>query len=373
MATLLFAAAAVLAVPAVAQDIGYSNSWPLTLPHDTFFGMAAGVATNSKGHVFVYTRNTDPIMVLGGSRAFAHGGSSLYEFGPDGKFVRQIGKQIYGFLAAQQVRVDPHDNIWVVDRYSDMVIKLNPQGHVAMLLGRKPESVDVPSTPDTGRGNPPGSGAQSDLFQSPADVAWDAKRQHLCRRRYRQCPCRQVHARRRVREKLGLARHRRQPVQEAHGIAVDANGNVYVADRGNHRIQVFDNNGNFKSSITSGGDPEAICISPGAHQYLFSSNSNAQNDLDHGGEIYKLELDGTVVGKFGQAGKGPKDFGSVNAIDCRSPTCALCRGSRQLARDQGRSALMQRRAFLAGVGASGVRARFCRRRHPGHRHPRPSV
>ena len=54
-----------LAVPAVAQDIGYSTSQPLTLPHDTFFGMAAGVATNSKGHVFVYTRNTDPIMVAG--------------------------------------------------------------------------------------------------------------------------------------------------------------------------------------------------------------------------------------------------------------------------------------------------------------------
>ncbi len=73
-----------------------------------------------------------------------------------------------------------------------------------------------------------------------------------------------------------------------------------------------------RASITSGGDPEAICISPGAHQYLFSSNSNAANDLDHGGDIYKLELNGTMVGKFGQAGKGPKDFGSVNAIDCRS-------------------------------------------------------
>jgi hypothetical protein len=319
LAALLLAAAAVLAAPAMAQDIGYSNSWPLTLPHDTFFGMAAGVATDSKGHVFVYTRNTDPIMVLGGSRAFAHGGSSLYEFGPDGKFVRQIGKQIYGFLAAQQVRIDPHDNIWVVDRYSSMVIKLNPQGQVAMLLGRKPESVDVPSTPDTGRGNPPGSGAQSDLFQSPTDVAWDASGNIF------------------VADGIGNARIAKftpdgvfvkswgsrgsDPSQfkTAHGIAVDANGNVYVGDRGNHRIQVFDNNGNFKSSITSGGDPEAICISPGAHQYLFSSNSNAANDLDHGGEIYKLELDGTVVGKFGQAGKGPKDFGSVNAIDCRNP------------------------------------------------------
>ena len=318
-ATLLLAAASVLAVPALAQELGYTTSQPLMLPHDTFFGMAAGVATNSKGHVFVYTRNTDPILVLGASRAFAHGGSSLYEFGPDGKFVRQIGKQVYGFLAAQQVRVDRSDNIWVVDRYSSMVMKFAPDGREIMLLGRKPESVDVPSSPDTGRGTPPGSGQPSDLFQSPTDVAWDASGNIF------------------VADGIGNARVAKftrdgvfikswgsrgtgdSQFKTAHGIAVDAAGNVYVADRGNSRIQVFDNDGNFKSSITTGGDPEAICISPGAHQYLFSSNSNPANDLDHGGEIYKLELNGSVVGKFGQAGKGLRDFGSVNAIDCRNP------------------------------------------------------
>ena len=316
---LLLAAAAVIAVPAMAQEIAYSTSQPLTLPRDTFFGMAAGVATNSKGHVFVYTRNGDPTVTLGGSRAFAHGGSSLYEFAPDGKFIRQIGKQVYGFLAAQQVRVDRSDNIWVVDRYSSMVIKFDSAGRVAMLLGRKPESVDVPSSPDTGQGNPPGSGAQSDLFRSPTDVAFDADGNIF------------------VADGIGnarVAKFTRDGVfvkswgsrgtdtgqfKTVHGIAVDARGNVYVGDRGNNRIQVFDNNGTYKSSITTGGDPEAICISPGAHQYLYSSNSNPVNDLDKGGEIYKLELDGTVVGKFGQAGKGPRDFGSVNAIDCRNP------------------------------------------------------
>src|SRR3569833_4210547 len=100
--SLLLAAAAALVLPAAAQEISYTNSQPLTLPADTFMGQAMGVATDSKGHVFVYTRNGEPTMTLGGSRSFVHGGSSLYEFGPDGKFIRQIGRQVYGFLAAEQ-------------------------------------------------------------------------------------------------------------------------------------------------------------------------------------------------------------------------------------------------------------------------------
>ena len=51
---------------------------------------------------------------------------------------------------------------------------------------------------------------------------------------------------------------------------------------------------------------------------LYSSNSNPPNDIDAGGEIYKMRLDGTVIGKFGRAGKLPKEFGTVNAIDCRT-------------------------------------------------------
>jgi len=102
-----------------------------------------------------------------------------------------------------------------------------------------------------------------------------------------------------------------------HGIASDMQGNIYVGDRGNNRIQVFDNDGTFKNSITAGGDPEAICISPGAHQYLYSSNSNDSESMDHG-EIYKIQLNGQVVGRFGKAGKMPKEFGMVNALDCRA-------------------------------------------------------
>jgi DNA-binding beta-propeller fold protein YncE len=103
-----------------------------------------------------------------------------------------------------------------------------------------------------------------------------------------------------------------------HGIAIDAQGLVYVADAGNRRIQVFDGDGTFKTMFLNAGTPAAVCITSGSHQYLYSSNSNPMEDLDSNGEIYKMELSGKIVGRFGRAGKAPKEFGTVNAIDCRS-------------------------------------------------------
>jgi hypothetical protein len=102
------------------------------------------------------------------------------------------------------------------------------------------------------------------------------------------------------------------------GLAIDAQNNVYVADKGNKRIQVFDADGTFKSQIANVGAPSALCITPGSHQYLYASNSNPVDNIDVDGEIYKLELDGRVVGKFGRAGKLPKEFGTVNSIACSS-------------------------------------------------------
>ena len=98
---------------------------------------------------------------------------------------------------------------------------------------------------------------------------------------------------------------------------MDAKDNVYVGDRGNRRIQVFDSDGTFKTQFLNVGNSRAICITPGSHQYIYSSNSNGVYSMEDG-EIYKLELDGTIVGKFGQAGKLMKDFGTVNEIDCRN-------------------------------------------------------
>ena len=101
-------------------------------------------------------------------------------------------------------------------------------------------------------------------------------------------------------------------------IAVDASGNVYTADAGNRRIQVFDNNGTYKAEIKNVGNAQAICITPGPNPVIYVSNSNPPDDIDTSGEIYKMRLDGTMIGRFGRAGKLLKEFGTVNAIDCRS-------------------------------------------------------
>src|SRR5579872_2463142 len=144
----LLAAALVAGISASAQtapEIKF-DSVPnaLQLPAGTYLGEVAGVAANSHGDVFVYTRTGHPTVTIGTARPFAHGGSRLFEFDPAGKFVREIGKDSYGFMYAGQVRIDPADNIWVVDQMTDMVMKFSPQGKLLMLLGRKAENVSVP-------------------------------------------------------------------------------------------------------------------------------------------------------------------------------------------------------------------------------------
>ena len=81
------------------------------------------MATNSKGHIFVYHRSAN---------------TRLFEFDQNGNFVKEIGKGYYGFEFAHSVRVDKEDNIWTVDEGTNMVTKFSPEGKVLMVLGRRP-------------------------------------------------------------------------------------------------------------------------------------------------------------------------------------------------------------------------------------------
>lgn len=225
LALLVGATAAFAQAQAKAQDVPEIpyESVPnfFKMPPNIYFGEGIGVATNSKGHVYVYTRS---------------GETRLFEFDQNGNYVREIGAGNYGFAFAHAVRVDAQDNEWAVDEGTNMIVKFNPLGRVIMTLGRRPEAVeqfgDIPGQGGYTGANKPYS------FSRETDVAWDK------------------------------------------------DGNIFVSDGyGDSRVVKYDKNGRFIKSD---------------------------------GEIYKLELDGRIVGKFGRAGKLPKEFGTVNAIDCRS-------------------------------------------------------
>ena len=217
-------------VPEISFD---SAADPLKFPDNIHLGEVAGVATNSKGDVFVYTRTGHPTISIGTARPFAHGGSRLFQFDKTGKFVREIGQDSYGFLVAQQVRIDPQDNIWVVDQMSSMVIKFDPNGQMQLLLGRKSESERFPAAacplPAAGgrgagaaAGGPGAAGPAAEVAagaaersrRRPAERRFSAShrrgvgrgRQHLCRRRLRQLPRRQVRQERQVHQVLGIER-----------------------------------------------------------------------------------------------------------------------------------------------------------------------
>src|ERR1700747_421961 len=128
----------------------------LKLPANLYLGEAMGVATNSKGHLFVYTRSAN---------------TRLFEFRQNGTYVREIGEGNYGFEFAHSVRVDPEDNIWAVDEGTNMVIKFNPAGRVVMVLGHRPDAVAG------GGGKSPGPtvAVEKYILGRPTDVAWDAQ------------------------------------------------------------------------------------------------------------------------------------------------------------------------------------------------------
>jgi hypothetical protein len=292
---------------ATAPEIPYESTPDfLKLPADLYLGEGIGVARNSKGNVFVYTRSGES--------------SRLFEFDPTGKFVREIGRGLYGFSQAHAVRVDPQDNIWVVDEGTDMVMKFNPEGRIVMLLGRRPEAtLGLIETPAPGT---PPRPAQPYTFGRPTDIAWDAAGNIFVSDGYINSRVVKYDKNGRFVRDVGIRGTAPSQFNTPHSIQVDANGNVYVGDRNNGRIQVFSNDLTLRAIYDHVGRPWALCITPGPHQYLYSSNSNPDNNNSTAsavtGEIYKMELDGTVIGKFGKPGKQLGEFGTVHAIDCKN-------------------------------------------------------
>ena len=299
-----------------------ANADYVRLPKDMSFGEVAGVAVNSKGHIFLFLRS--------GERSTVHGAtaSQLLEFGSDGTFLRELGQNLYGFAFAHTVRIDAADNIWATDEGTNMVIKFSPAGKVLMVLGRRDEAVEAPPT------GPPR--VTWGGFNRPTDVAWDRAGNVFVADGYNNSRVVKIDPHGRWLKTWGSRGSAPGQFNILHTIASDATGNIYVGDRSNRRIQVFDADGTLLRQITIdvpftkppnvmlgaepvagsnplsvSGAPWAICITPGSTQYLYVADAVP-------GRIYKLALDGTVLGVLGEAGKEPKQFGWIHEIACPS-------------------------------------------------------
>ncbi len=318
--------------PVIAQQINNRDAPEIpfvSVPHylkyspEMNLGETLAVAENSKGHLLVLNHpgsaTTGPL--------YGNATTQLLEFDDRGHFVREIGQGIYGFGYSHAARYDKYDNLWIVDKGANAVTKINPAGYVTLNLGRRPEGYEPPH-----HALPKDKVHVDGYFDGPTDVGWDRDDNIYVSDGY-------INSRVAKFDKHGnwiktWGTYGTEPGQFRlpHNMGVDRDGFVYVADRGNRRIQKFDSDGTLKQIIYLNAPydktrqpvlgnknpnppdetaPWTICISGGDTQYLFASDVEP-------GRIYKMTLEGKILGWLGESGRQLGQFNWAHGLSCRS-------------------------------------------------------
>jgi DNA-binding beta-propeller fold protein YncE len=235
------------------------------------------VAINSKGHIFVLHRGPNPLM----------------EFDANGKFIRALGEGL--FDRPHGLRIDAQDNIWTTDARSHVVYKFSPEGRILLVLGVRDTAGEMHSYGHLRLFNEPNDmafGPQGDIFVvqghgrgDPKVIKFDSDGNFI--------------------KAWGKKGTGPGEFDIAHSIAIDAQGLLYVADRNNQRIQVFDADGKYLRESRHPGTPCGLFIDPDQNIWLAHG---------HAGRLIKLDLNGNVLGSTGSQGKGPGQFGEAHFL-----------------------------------------------------------
>ena len=259
----------------------------LKLPDNFYFGRATGVALDSKGNIYVANRGNHP----------------LVEFGADGTFLRSIAEGLNIFGAPHSVRIDAQDNIWYVDAEYNELVRFDSNRRLRFILGGAPEPwVYLTHVFEFGARSP-------SAFYQPTDVTWGPDGVFWVSDGYGNSRVAKFDQEGKLLKSWGERGMEPGQFNTPHQIVRDVKGTLYVADRGNARIQLFDADGNFLKLWNNIGPPWALCITPGPNQVIFAANGVS-------GRIYKLSLDGKILGWFGKWGKMPGEFEWVHGLAC---------------------------------------------------------
>ena len=232
-------------------------------PADGNLVQPTGVALNSEGHIFVFNK----------------GNRQLMEFDPHGHYLRSFGHGL--FIDPHGLRIDSDDNIWTTDLETHTVLKFNEKGQLLMVIGQNKTS----GLFDEGR--------NSVLFFKPADVGFRNNGDIFVADGYGNHRIVQLDKEGNFIRSWGEQGAEEGNFDNPHNIIVDRN-RVYVADRNNKRIQVFDTNGKFVEAWTNLGKPWGLAISPERNIYMVDGDAEV---------IYKLDTEGNILGKH-EAGPG---------------------------------------------------------------------
>jgi len=297
----------------------------LHLPQGTNFGEVPGVAVDARGHVYVFSRSGAT-----GGPAFGPTAAQLLEFAPNGDFIREIGRDLYGWAFAHTVRIDRNNDIWAIDKGSDMVIRFNQAGRVVWVFGRRKESADGAKPWE--HVNPP-LPPRDGSFRQPTDVAWDSQGNIYVTDGYVNSRVAKFDRNGDWVGSFGVPGTGPGQFRTPHAIVIDRNDNIYVGDRGNERVQVFNTNGTYlrewkirippdystravngdtpkAPSMQGVGAPNSLCITPGPNQVLYLGESTWP------GRIFKVTLDGRVLGVIGRSGRNLKQFSGAHQLAC---------------------------------------------------------
>jgi DNA-binding beta-propeller fold protein YncE len=286
----IFALPFLLAALSVGAAVAQQNSsdpysvvhgWPV-LPDGMVLGQVSGVAVDSHNHVFVFHR-AEGSWATDKTRPIASPAILCFD-GTSGKLLSSWGEN--RFLEPHGLRVDSRDNVWVTDRGLQQVFKFSHDGKLLLTLGT--ERV---------------AGVDATHFDKPTDMAFASDGSFYVSDGYGNNRVAKFSPDGKILFDWG---HQGQGPGEfdlPHSVAVDAQGNVYVADRSNSRIQVFDSNGKFLKVWKSPelGRPWSLTIGPDNLLYVVDGGDLKPSGLDRG-QLLKLDLSGKILAKWSRFG-----------------------------------------------------------------------